>query len=155
MQTLSQVLQKADRDIVKACIDANTCKKVIREQREDNTFRNFWGEIEALVDSVDVVIEKPRTAERMAHWSTAGEIDDTAMQYFKVNVFFPFIDHCLMQLDQRFPADKTDMFLASKLMPPTIATMTPAEISSLCLVQCRPTPKCNFLTGNQPLEYVL
>jgi hypothetical protein len=155
MQTLSQVLQKADRDIVKACIDANTCKKVIREQTEHNTFRNFWGEIAALVDSVDVVIEKPRTAERMAHWSTAGEIDDTAMQYFKVNVFFPFIDHCLMQLDQRFPADKTDMFLASKLMPPTIATMTPAEISSLCLVQCRPTPKCNFLTGNQPLEYVL
>jgi hypothetical protein len=27
----------------------------------------------------------------MAHRSTAGEIDDTAMQYFKVNVFFPFI----------------------------------------------------------------
>ena len=90
MQTLSQVLQKADRDIVKACIDANTCKKVIREQREDNTFRNFWGEIEALVDSVDVVIEKPRTAQRMTHWSTAGKIDDTAMQYFKVNVFVPF-----------------------------------------------------------------
>ena len=113
---------------------------------------------EALEDSVDVVIEKPRTAERMAHWSTAGEIDDTAMQYFKVNVFFPFIDHCLMQSDQRFPADKTDMFLASKLMPLTIATMTPAEISSLCLVQCRvcrPTPKCNFLTGNPLLESAL
>ena len=110
------------------------------------------------MDSVDVVIEKPRTTQRMAHWSTAGEIDDTAMQYFKVNVFFPFIDHCLMQSDQRFPADKTDMFLASKLMPLTIATMTPAEISSLCLVQCRvcrPTPKCNFLTGNPPLESAL
>jgi hypothetical protein len=65
----------------------------------------------------------------MAHWCTAGEIDNTAMQYFKLNVFFPFIDHCLIQLDQRFPADKTDMFLASKLMPLTIATMTPAEIS--------------------------
>ena len=60
MQTLSQVLQKADRDIVKACIDANTYKKVIREQREDNAFRNFWGKIEALMDSVDVVIEKPK-----------------------------------------------------------------------------------------------
>ena len=34
-----------------------------------------------------------------------------------------------MQLDQRFPADKTDMFMASKLMPLTIATMTPAEIT--------------------------
>jgi hypothetical protein len=90
MQTMSQTLQKVDWNIVKVCIDANTCNTVIREQREDNTFRNFWGEIEALVDSVDVVIEKPRTAQRMAHWSTAGEIDDTAMQYFKVNVFVPF-----------------------------------------------------------------
>ena len=74
------------------------------------------------MDSVDIVIEKPRTAQRMAHWSTAGEINDTAM-------FSLTIDHCLMQLDQCFPADKTDMFLVSKLMPLTIATMTPAEIS--------------------------
>jgi hypothetical protein len=72
------------------------------------------GKIEALADSVDVVIEKPRTTRRMTHRSIAGEIGDTAMQYFKVNAFFPFIDHCLMQLDQRFPADKTDMFLASR-----------------------------------------
>ena len=94
----SQALQKADCDNVKACIDANTYKKVIlREQREDSTFRNLWGKIEALADSVDVVvIEKPRMARRMAHRSTAGDIDDMAMQYFKVNVFFPFIDHCLM-----------------------------------------------------------
>ena len=76
---------------------------------------NRVGEIEELADSVDVVvIEKPRTARIMANRSTAGEIDDTDMQYFKVNVFFPFTDHCLMLLDQRFSADKTDMFLASR-----------------------------------------
>ena len=79
------------------------------------------GKIEALSDSVDVVvIEKSRTTRRMAHRPTGGEIDNTTMLYFKVNVLFPFIDHCLLQLDQRFPADKTDMFLASKLVPPTI-----------------------------------
>jgi hypothetical protein len=43
------------------------------------------GKIEALADSVDVVIEKPRTTRRMTHRSIAGEIGDTAMQYFKVN----------------------------------------------------------------------
>jgi hypothetical protein len=103
----SQALQKADCDIAKACIDANTCKKVIRKQREDNTFRNLWGKIEALAISVDVaVIEKPRTARRMAHRSSAGEIGDMAMQYFKVNVFFPFIDYCLMQLELRYFSKK-------------------------------------------------
>jgi hypothetical protein len=34
-----------------------------------------------------------------------------------------------MPLNQRFPADKTDMSLTSKLMPLTIATMTSAEIA--------------------------
>ena len=34
-----------------------------------------------------------------------------------------------MPVDQRFPADKTDMSLASKLMPLTIATITSAEIA--------------------------
>ena len=38
---------------------------------------------EALADSVDVVIEKPRTARRMANRSTAGEIDDTAMAFLR------------------------------------------------------------------------
>ena len=33
---LAQSLQKADCNIVKAYVDANTCKKVIREQREDS-----------------------------------------------------------------------------------------------------------------------
>jgi hypothetical protein len=31
---MPQALHKADSDIVKARIDANTCKKVIRENRE-------------------------------------------------------------------------------------------------------------------------
>ena len=48
------------------------------------------GGIEALVYSVDVAIEKPRTAHRMTHWTTVGEIDDSAMQYITVNVFFPY-----------------------------------------------------------------
>jgi hypothetical protein len=87
------------------------------------------GKFEASADSVDVAIEKARTVRRMADQSTAGELDNTAMLYFKVKVFFPFIDHFLLQLDQRFPADKTDMFLASKLVLLTIATMTPAEIA--------------------------
>ena len=83
-------LTETDCDIVKACVDANTCKKVIREQREDNTFRSLWGKMEALADSDDIaVIEKPRRARIMAHRSSAGDIDYTAMQYFKVNVFFP------------------------------------------------------------------
>ena len=69
------------------CIDANTYKKVIAEQKEDNTFRNLWGNIEALADYFDVVIEEPKTARRMVHRSTAGEIDDKILK--KIHPLYP------------------------------------------------------------------
>jgi hypothetical protein len=41
--------------------------------------------MEALADSDDIAVtEKPRRARIMAHRSSAGDIDYTAMQYFKV-----------------------------------------------------------------------
>jgi hypothetical protein len=54
----------------------------------------------ALADRIDVQLEKPRAAIRMKHRSTAGDANDTACLYFKVNVFFPFIDHCVVQLEE-------------------------------------------------------
>jgi hypothetical protein len=41
----------------------------------------------ALADRIDVQLEKPRTAIRIKHRSTAGDVNDTACRYFKVNVF--------------------------------------------------------------------
>jgi hypothetical protein len=104
-----------------------------------------------------VVIEKRRTARRMAHRSTAGEIDDMAMQYFKVNVFFPFVDHCLMRLGQRFPAKKQacSWHLSVSYASDYYNNDTNRNCENHWLVHCRPTPKCNFSTGNPPMEYVL
>jgi hypothetical protein len=82
----------------------------------------------ALADRIDVQLEKPRTAIRIKHRSTAGDVNDTACRYFKVNVFFP---SCVAQLEERFSEDKSAMFLASKLMPNKIRTMTPIEMAKV------------------------
>lgn len=147
---LSQALQKTDCDIVKACVDANNCKRVIREQRQDQVFESLWKTIATLAECVEVEIEKPRTARRMAHRSTAGDINDTALQYYKVNVFFPFIDHCLNQLEDRFPEDKTGMFLACNLMPKKVATMTGVEMAKVFEWYDTDLPEsCSFYTEIQ------
>jgi hypothetical protein len=97
---LTQALQHTDCDVIKACNDDNTCKTVIQKERSEAVFESLWGKMTALADRIDVQLEKPRTAIRMKHRSTAGDGNDTASRYFKVNVFCPFIDHCVAQLEQ-------------------------------------------------------
>ena len=128
---LTQALQQTDCYIIMACNDANRCKTVIQKERSEAVFESLWGKMTALADRIDVQLEKPRAAIRMKHRSTAGDANDTACLYFKVNVFFPFIDHCVAQLEERFPEDKSAMFLASKLMPNKIRTMTSIEMAKV------------------------
>jgi len=80
---LSQNLQKADCEFVRRVLMQTLARKSSENREMKILFVTYGGKL--LADSVDVVvIEKPRTARRMAHRSTAGEICDTAMQHFKV-----------------------------------------------------------------------
>jgi hypothetical protein len=128
---LTQALQQTDCDIIKTCNDTNRCKTVIQKERSDAVLESLWGKMTALADRIDVQLEKPRTAIRMKHRSTAGDANDTACRYFKVNVFVPFIGHCVPQLEERFSEDKSAMFLASKLMPNKIRTMSSIEMAKV------------------------
>ncbi|CAC5375766.1 unnamed protein product [Mytilus coruscus] len=127
---LTQVLQKTDCDITKAYQDANTCKTVINEQRNDAVFDSIWEKMNVLAACVNIQLEKPRTAKRMTRRSTAGDASDTASKYLKINVFFPFIDNCAA-LEERFPEDKSAMFLASTLMPLKFHTMSQIETAKI------------------------
>ncbi|CAC5419176.1 unnamed protein product [Mytilus coruscus] len=106
-------------------------KTVINEQRNDTVFDSIWEKMKVFATCVNIQLEKPRTAKRMTQRSTAGVASDTASKYFKINVFFPFIDHCVAQPEERFPEDKSAMFLASKLMPLKVHTMSQIETAKI------------------------
>lgn len=138
---LSQSLQRTDCDIVKAFDDARVCQDVVKEQRSDDIYEGLWRKINTLATSVDTQIEKPRTSNRMVHRSTAGEVDDSASRYYKLNVFFPFIDHCLAQLDERFSEDKSGMYLASQLMPHKVEGLSEADMAKIFEWHCSDLPE--------------
>ena len=77
----------------------------------------------------------------MVHRSTAGEVDDSASRYYKLNVFFPFIDHCLAQLDERFSEDKSGMYLASQLMPHKVEGLSEADMAKIFEWHCSDLPE--------------
>ncbi|CAC5424514.1 unnamed protein product [Mytilus coruscus] len=88
---LTQVLQKTDCDIIKAYQDANTCKTVINEQRNDTVFDSIWEKMKVLATCVNIQLEKPRTSTRMTQRSTAGDASDTASKLVLQNkCIFPF-----------------------------------------------------------------
>ncbi|KAJ8306269.1 hypothetical protein KUTeg_016814 [Tegillarca granosa] len=128
---LSQALQKTSCDLFKAYNDAQHCKSVIKNQRSDEVFQVLFTRASTLAECVNVCIEKPRVSGRMAHRAAAGDACDSALVYFRINMFYPFIDHCVAQLEERFPVNMSSILLASKLLPKVVSTVTDIEMAKV------------------------
>ena len=44
--------------------------------------------------------------------------------YYRINAFFPFVDHCSSELNERFPEQTRPSFLAFQLLPGRVAFKT-------------------------------
>jgi hypothetical protein len=42
---------------------------------------------------------------------------DSVPSHYRINAFFPFVDHCLSELNERFPEQTRPSFLAFQLLP--------------------------------------
>lgn len=74
----------------------------------------------AIADSVDVVLSKPRVASCSRYRNNAGGCEsDNAVEYYRINVYFPFIDHC------------ESLFLRYKLLPSKISSLTEDDIDAI------------------------
>lgn len=86
----------------------------------------MWKKAEAIASSVNVVICKPRTVQSSRYRSNAGwELPDgnSSINYNRRNIYFPFIDHCVAEFTQHFPADTSNSLLIGyKLLPKSIST---------------------------------
>ena len=54
-----------------------------------------------LASSIDLTIVKPRTATIRIH-ANAGRVNETALGYYRINLYYPFINHVIEQLETRF-----------------------------------------------------
>ena len=54
---------------------------------------------------------------RQVHRSNAGGVSQSSSDYYKINIYFPFIDHVISELDVRFSSDHNGLVAAHHLIP--------------------------------------
>ena len=113
---LSVVLQSKECDLVLAHEDARNLVATIQSQRSDERFHLLYSRATAIASKVGVSPTKPRTVNRQVNRANANVGGDIEVHY-KVNFHYPFIDHVIQHLNDRFPEEIKGVLLASFLIP--------------------------------------
>ena len=64
-----------------------------------------WKKATQLASTVGLTIEQPRAARAQIHRSNVGSVDQSSSMYYRLNVFYQFIDHVITELETRFSND--------------------------------------------------
>ena len=110
-------LQKKDCDVFKAYRNAKLSQKPVIKQRNEAKFGELWRKAELIANKVGVELVKPRTTTTSRFKSNAGNDSESAEVYFRRNIYYPFIDHCVNEFSERFPELSLTMFTGYKLHP--------------------------------------
>ena len=129
---VTKVLQAKDCNLGEAYIEVNTAKECIRAARTDEVWGKVWTRIESIADVIGVEARKPRVASIQRHRANASHgRDQSSSDYFKINFFYPFIDHVVEELETRFPNAHEGLIAAQSLVPIYLNGMTSEKIKSL------------------------
>lgn len=78
-----------------------------------------------------IIPTKPRTCGRQQHRLNAGAEDCSIEDYYRINMFIPFVDRVQMQLATRFPPETKDAFYASYFTKSGLPQITEDILSKL------------------------
>ncbi|XP_068689182.1 52 kDa repressor of the inhibitor of the protein kinase-like [Montipora foliosa] len=115
-RSLSVVLQSKECDLVLAHENARNLVAAIQSQRSDERFHLLYSRATAIASKVGVSPTKPSTVNRQVNRAKANVGGDIEVHY-KVNFYYPFIDHVIQHLNDRFPDEIKGVLLASFLIP--------------------------------------
>ena len=76
-------------------------KECIKSARGDESWQKVWSRISQVADSINVTLIKPRTTTVQRHRANAAH-NDQPSDYYRINVFYPFIDHVVGEVETRF-----------------------------------------------------
>lgn len=76
----------------------------------------MWDRIN-VASSVGVMVAKPRTARMQCHRANAGDVDQSCSDYYRINVYYSFIDHVIREVETRFSGDHDGLVTIQYLIP--------------------------------------
>ena len=81
--------------------------------------------------SVGVNVVKPRIARIQCHRANAGDVDQSCSEYYRINVYYNFIDHVIRELETRFSSDHDGLIAVQYLIPHYLSQLDQSKIDSL------------------------
>ena len=104
-----------------------------RDARQDSCWDKVWNRIEQVASSTGIVMEKPRTARihRYRANATTTPESETPSDYYRINVYYPFIDHVIQELEVRFSNDHSGLVAAQHLIPAYLSSLAESDIESI------------------------
>ena len=110
-------ITKASCNLSDAHSDVKLSKEIIQNARNQETWNQLWEKINNLARENSLELRKPRITSKQMHRPNAGGISVSVSVYYKINIFFPFIDHVLEELSTRFSSQFEDMLSVELLVP--------------------------------------
>lgn len=131
--SVTKLLQEKACDLGEAYENVKLAKSCIENSRNNEQYWNkLWSSIEAIGKTIDVEIKSPRLAGRQQHRANASSGDDqSASDYYRLNVFYPFADHAVNQLDDRFTDRHEQLIAAQCLIPTKLAQLNEKKIENI------------------------
>lgn len=123
LNPLSDSMQDPNCDLVKASDHALSIHGLLGEKRSSiDYFNQLWQKSVELADQQNIPVGRPRVAARQVHRNNIPA--DTLEDYWRLNLYLPFMDHLLTELEDRL-CNALPRMKAQYLLSHKIAQLTP------------------------------
>ena len=128
--SLSMALQKEGTNLLAALESAKASLQCIQGDRNDACFSRLYGEIKILAQDAGISEQIPRRAGRQTQRDNVQA--STPEQYWRITVYYAFIDHLQDELKTRLlNHDLEDRLLVEKLLPQIVKGLADNQLDEL------------------------
>lgn len=96
--------------------------QVISMLRNEESFSEIYETTAELASTIDVVPIKKRVTSKQQNQANAPS--QSIEEYYRINLFYPFIDHVTSELNTRFVEKSEPAMLATYLIPSALSKLT-------------------------------
>ena len=136
LDPVTKALQAKDCNLAGAYKDVALAKECIRDARQDSCWDKVWNRIEQVATSIGITIDKPRSARIQRYRANAATTleneSQTPSDYYRINLYYTFIDHVIQELKVRFSySSHSGLVAAQHLIPAYLSSLAESDIDCI------------------------